>query len=92
MSDESDKHLQALFDRQRALLEKFNDAKLSDREQSALVTEVQSIGKEIERLTGCKVVEVDPIDAAKAEAKAIYDAHYRRKAELDRRLFGPDAP
>jgi hypothetical protein len=88
MSEESDEHLRTLFDRQRALCQRAMTQKLSKAEEAALVAEIRSIGKEIELVSGCTVTVVDPIESAREDAKAAFDAHYRRKAELDRKLFG----
>ena len=47
--------------------------------------------KSLEPLRDGRVEVLDPREEAAREASEVYEAHYRRKAELDRELYGRSA-
>jgi hypothetical protein len=78
----------AIYNQQRALFEKAATAveTLSDAEQTELKLAVAELEQLAQHL-GFRVEFIDPSIAVAAKAVAIFDAHYRRKFELDRKFF-----
>jgi hypothetical protein len=78
----------SIYKQHRALIEKAATATqtLSVAEQATLKSVVAELNTLAEHL-GFGVELIDPNIAVAAERMAIFDAHYRRKVELDRKFF-----
>lgn len=90
MSDAFDKYL-ALHRQYHPLFAKACVQPLSPAEEAEL-NAVLDLLKSLEPLLDSRVEALDAREEAAREAREIYEAHYRRKAELDRKFYGRSAP
>jgi hypothetical protein len=79
----------AIYNQHRSLFDKATTRTLSESEQ----TEFELAVAELEKLAKSlrfRVEGIDPDIAVAVKAVETYNAHYRRKVELDRKLFGDE--
>ena len=86
MSDESDKW-HVLYEQSRPLMLKAMVQVLSPAEEAELRAALAEM-KSLDAYLDGRVEILDHREEAAREATEVYEAHCRRKAELDRQLFG----
>ena len=86
MSEASDKY-DALLERCRPLFAKASVQAISLAEKEELQAALDLL-KSLEPFLDCRIEVLGPREEARRNAAEVYGVHYRRKAELDQRLYG----